>query len=87
MILTKKLNNFPFVIKIGENVIDRQQSVNYLGIMIDEMSWANHINYLNTKLCRGAWAIFQLEKYTDTKTLKMVYYSLISPHLKYCIIS
>ena len=74
MILTKKkLNNFPFVIKIGENVIDRQQCVKYLGIMIDEkMSWANQINYLNTKICRGAWAISQLKKYTDTKTLKMV---------------
>ena len=56
--------------------------------MIDEkMSWANQINYLNTKICRGAWAISQLKKYTNTKTLKMVYYSLIYPHLKYCITS
>ena len=61
------------MIKIGENVIDRQQCVKYLGIIIDEkMSWANQINYLNTKICRGAWAISQLKKYTDTKTLKMV---------------
>ena len=51
------------------------------------MSWENHINYLNTKLCKGAWAISQLKKYTDTKTLKMVYYSLIYPHLKYYITS
>ena len=76
------------MIKNGENVIACQQCVKYLGIMINEkMNWENHINYLNTKLCRGAWAISQLKKYTDTKTLKMVYYSLIYPHLKYCIIS
>ena len=56
--------------------------------MIDEkMSWENQINYLNNKICRGVWAISQLKKYTDTKTLKMVYYSLIYPHLKYCITS
>ena len=76
------------MIKIGEYVIDRQQCVKYLVVMIDEkMNWANHINYLNTRLCRGAWAISQLKKYTDTNTLKMVYYSLIYPHLKYCITS
>ena len=49
------------MIKIGKNVNDRQQCVKYLGIMIDKkLSWANHFNYLNTKLCRGAWAISQL---------------------------
>ena len=78
----KKLSNFSFVIKIDEKVTAHQQCVKYLRIMVDEkMSWANHINYLNTKLCRRAWAISQLKNYTDT------YYSLIYPHLKYCIIS
>ena len=76
------------MIKIGDNVIDRQQCLKYLRIMIDEkMSWANQINYLNTKIYRGACAISQLKKYTDTKTLKMMYYSLIYSHLKYCITS
>ena len=58
ILIKKKLNNFPFVIKIGENAIDCKQCVKYLGIMIDEkMSWADQINYLYTKICRGAWAI------------------------------
>ena len=36
---------------------------------------------------RGMGHISHLKKYTDTKTLKMVYYSLIYTHLKYCITS
>ena len=51
------------------------------------MNWTQHINYLNAKLCKGSWVISKLKKYVNIYTLKIIYYSLIYSHLKYCITS
>ena len=60
----------------------------YLGVVTDEkMSWKNHVNYLCSKLAKGCWAISKLRNYIDLHTPRILYYSLIYPHLQYCISS
>ena len=89
LIFTKrKINKFLFNIKMGQNTINQQGSVKYLGVIIDDkLSWTKHIDYLNKKLCKGTWALSKLKNYVDVHTLKIIYYSLIYSHLKYCITS
>ena len=89
MIITKrKINKSWFKIKIGQNKIIQKDSVKYLGIIIDnKMNWTQYINYLNAKLCKGLWAISKLKKYVNIHVLKIIFYSLIYFHLKYCITS
>ena len=89
MIITKrKINKSLLKIKIGQNEIIQKDSVKYLGIIIDnKMNWTQHINYLNAKLCKGSWVISKLKKYVNINTLKIIYYSLIYSHLKYCVTS
>ena len=43
--------------------------------------------YLNAKLSKGAWTLSKLKKYVKNNTLKIIHYSLIYSHLKYCITS
>ena len=89
MIITKKkIDKSLFNIKIGQNKIQQQDNIKYLGVMIDNgMNWSKHIMYLNAKLSKGAWALSKLRKYVNINTLKTIYYSLIYSHLKYCITS
>ena len=49
------------------------------------MSWKNHVHYLCSKLSKGCWAISELRNYVDLHTLRILYCSLIYPHLQYCI--
>ena len=51
------------------------------------MNWTQYINYLNAKICKGSEVISKLKKYVNIHTLKIIYYSVIYCHLKYCITS
>ena len=89
MIFTRKKKiSSPLSIRIGQNIINHKTKVKYLGVVIDEkMSWKNHVNYLCSKLAKGCWAISKLRNYVDHHTSRILYYSLIYPHLQYCISS
>ena len=45
------------------------------------------MNYLCSKLAKGCWAISKLRNYVDLHISRILYYSLIYPHLQYCISS
>ena len=89
MIFTRKKKiSSPLSIRIGQNIINHKTNVKYLGVVIDEkMSWKNHVNYLCSKLAKGCWTISKLRNYVDLHTSRILYYSLIYPHLQYCISS
>ena len=50
-------------------------------------SWKEHVNYLNSKIAEGSWAISKIKPYVNIKTLRTLYYCLIYLHLQYCILS
>ena len=88
MILTKKKINHFFDINIRTTPIDQKSHAKYLRVILDnQLYWKEHVKHLTRKLARGSWDISKLKKYVDTKTLMLVYYSLIYSQLQYCITS
>ncbi len=86
LIFTKKKINHNFSIHLGKETISRKKSIKYLGITLDEkLTWEPHINNLKSKLSRNCFVIFKIRKYVDDATLRMLYYSLVYPHLQYGI--
>ena len=55
--------------------------------MDDKLNWRPHIKNLKSKLARTCYTFYKLKKYVNQHTLKMLYYSLVYPHLQYCITS
>ena len=76
LITKKKINKFD--IKINGITIKRKNSSKYLGIIIDDkLNWKNHVQNLCSKISKGSWAIANIKHFVDTKTLLIIYYSLI----------
>ena len=84
----EKIKQFTFMLQIGQSKIARVNKIKYLGVMMDDtLSWKEHVNYFNSKIARGSWTISKIKPYVNNKTLRTLYYSLIYPHLQYCILS
>ena len=76
------------MLQIGQSKIARMNKIKYLGVMMDDtLSWKEHVNYLNSKIARGSWAISKIKPYVNNKTLRTLYCSLIYPYLQDCISS
>jgi hypothetical protein len=88
IIFTKKRINFNFNIKMGGQILERVSEVKYLGVTLDkDLNWNKHLETVKSKISRGSYIISKLRYYTNLNTLKTIYYSLIYPHLMYCITS
>ena len=88
IIFTKKRINFNFNIIMGGQVLERVNDTKYLGVTLDkDLNWKKNIEMVKSKVSRGCYIISKLRYYTNLETLKIIYYSLIYPHLMYCITS
>ena len=88
LIFTKKRINHKFNVRLDSKIIDQAHSTKYLGIIInDKLNWKDHITNLKSKLARNNYILHKLKPYVNKKTLKLVYYSIIYPHLQYGIAS
>ena len=88
IIFTKKRLNYDFNICINNDKIKETSSTKYLGVIIDnKLSWKPHIDQVVGKLSKGCWAVCRIRPYVNLHTLKIIYYSLIYPHLQYCVAS
>ena len=57
----------------------------FLGVIIDEhLSWKNHITHISAKLSRSIGILSRLKYILPFNVLKMLYNSIIVPHLNYC---
>lgn len=73
-------------IKLGNHVICRIKHCKYLGVVLDEkLSWREHIEYLFAKLIKFTSIFYRLKHIVNKKVLQILYYSLIHPHLNYCV--
>ena len=76
-----------FTITMGNVVLKRVESVKYLGVMLDhDVTWADQIEYLSSKLARSAGIFSKLHYYLDNKTLIQMYHALFNSHLQYGIL-
>src|SRR5579872_5367806 len=76
-----------FKITIENENIARVDSTKFLGIIVDQkLNWQQHIAYISLKISKSLNIINRLKYKLPRKCLISLYYSLVYPHLNYCII-
>lgn len=72
--------------RVGKN--QNEESTKFLGIQIDEnLSWRNHLLYINNKISRSLHVIKQIRYQLPTSSLRTLYFSMIHPHLTYGLLA
>ena len=55
-----------------------------LGVIIDDrLSWSDHIDSVNGKIAKINGILYKLSKFLNNSTLRIIYNSLMYPHLQY----
>lgn len=67
--------------------IERVKETKFLGVTIDEkINWKAHIKMVHSKVARSIGVISKVKHSLDTKSLQLLYYSLVTPYLNYCAV-
>jgi len=75
-----------FFITLGNHQIKREQSVKYLGVIVDEkLNLSTHLKQIETKLAFASSVIYKTRNIIPLKTLKLLYYCFAYTHLSYCV--
>lgn len=73
-----------FKLNIRDNVLNRYESVKYLGLYIDQnINWNQHIMFVNNQIAKCTGIFYRLKHYVDKSTLLQLYYSLVHSRLQY----
>ena len=71
-------------LKIHKKAISESAYIKYLGIMIDStLTWNIHIDKISKTISRSIGLLYKIRPFVNNKILKMLYYSLVYPHLNY----
>lgn len=77
----------PDEIVIDGHIIKRSAEIKYLGVILDDkLNWEKQINNVANKIARALGIMYRINYYIPRKTVMMLYYSLIYPHLLYGIL-
>ena len=72
---------------INDNIIRHENSIKYLGIIIDSnLNWKEQVHELCKKISRGIGILSKLRHFVSKRILIQIYYSLIYPYLTYSVI-
>ena len=75
-----------FLVRLGNHQIKREQSVKYLGVIVDEkLNWSSHLKQTETKLAFASSVIYKTRNILPVNTLKLLYYSFAYTHLSYSL--
>ena len=86
MVFSRKKLNFEYKITMEGKQLNKVKETKYLGVILDEkFSWKGHINHLVNKISRASYILSKIRYYVDLPILKMLYFSLVHPHLIYCL--
>ena len=73
------------VLKVDDEVIDRVDSTNCLGVIIDEkLTWTKHINSIHGKISMSIGVMRKLRSVLPLNALFMLYNAFVLPYLNYC---
>ena len=71
--------------QINGSTIPQVNLTKFLGVYIDEhLNWSMHLNKLATKIAQNIGIPYKLKHFLPSYILKMIYCSLVLPHLQYC---
>ena len=86
LVITNQKNPVQLEIKVKSIAINRSTSAKLLGVIFDEkLSFKEHINYLVKKLSYANYAFLKIRNFFPKYILQNLYYSLVYPHLIYCL--
>ena len=81
----KKIDSIHSV-SINKTKIEFVSKSKFIGIVLDEsLSWIDHIKSVKTRVAKEMGVICKARKYLNQQTLKVLYYSMVYPHLIYCV--
>ena len=84
----KQIDNIIPEIKLKDDVIEKVNSFNFLGITLDEnLNWNLHINRISIKISRCIGILCKLKHFIPLYILKTIYNSLILPQFSYGILA
>jgi hypothetical protein len=70
----------------NSNVDHQKRAFKLLGVYFDEnLSFNYRVNYLCSKLSKSLFFLNRAKNFVDTKSMTMLYYTLIHSNLLYCI--
>ena len=82
----QSLNDSEISIKVNKKEIKRVPNSKYLGVIIDEdLTWAKHIDFVKNKIIRFAGMLYKIRTLLSQSILRMIYFSMIYPHILYGI--
>ena len=84
----RNIRNISPILKINCEPIGRVTEFNFLGLTIEEhLSCKPHIQMISNKIARALGFMRRLKNFLPTNILRIVYNSLILPHLQYSVLS
>ena len=84
----KKIKHTDFKIVLNHSDLQVLPNLKYLGIYLDEnLNFKKHLESIESKIARATGILYKCKPYLSSKILRMLYYSLIYPHIKYGIVT
>ena len=84
----RNIKNITPRLKINSETIEKVSEFNFLGLTIDEhLSWKPHVLKISNKISRTLGIMCRLKNFLPTHVLRILYNSLILPHLQYSILA
>ena len=83
-----KLKNVNINIAFNQAQLQVLPNLKYLGIYLDkDLNFSKHLKYIKSKIARATGILRKCKPYFSCKILRILYYSLFYPHIKYGIVT
>ena len=80
--------NTLFKVHFKNNTIKKVSSIHFLDVIINKnLTWKEHMNMIKQKIRSSLGSIMRVKPCLTTKAMLILYNSLLSSHLRYCITS
>ena len=84
----RNIENLIQQLNLNEQIIERVTDFNFLGLTIDRhLTWNGHVQKISNKISRPLGIMCKLKRFLPQNILRILYNSLILPHLQYCTLS
>ena len=75
-------------IEVGNQTIERHSSGKFLGVILDEkLTFGEHLSLVTSKISKIVGLFYNLKNKFPLTVIHKLYYSLVYPHLNYCILA
>ena len=66
-----------FLVRLGNHQIKREQSVKYLGVIVDKkLNWLSHLKQIETKLAFASSVIYKMRNIIPLNKLKLLWFCI-----------